>query len=164
MANLLPTLLIMIVMACIAALSVWIQEPLFAPSLASAVFVQLLSPTEPDASPYHALVGQLTGIVAGFIGVFVASAAATPPFFGSHPLVFERVIAVAIAVAVTAFGQLLLKATSPAGGATAVILAIGLESANLAGAARMAAGIVLVTGLGELARQLLLRRRPVHPK
>ena len=64
-----------------------------------------------------------------------------------------------IAALLTALGQLSLKAGSPAGGATAVIMATGAETADLAGTARLVVGIALVTGLGEIARQLLLRRR-----
>ena len=57
---------------------------------------------------------------------------------GRHPLLYARVLAVA-------------------GGATAIVLAIGLETANRHGVARLAAGIVLVTALGEAACRRVLR-------
>ncbi|TLU71082.1 hypothetical protein FE263_18060 [Lichenicoccus roseus] len=74
--------------------------------------------------------------MAGLIGVFVATAFHTPSFMGSHPLVYARVLAVAIAVPLTVLFELALRASSPAGGATAIVLALGLETANWQGSTR----------------------------
>lgn len=60
---------------------------------------------------------------------------------------------------VTSVLQRILRATSAAGGATALIVALGAETATADGAARLAAGILLVTLLGEAARWLVLRTR-----
>lgn len=147
------------VLAIIGAFSVWAQEPWLMPSLGSAVFVQTLTPEEPTATPYVTGVGQLLGLVSGFIGVYIAAATVTPMFMGENALTFARVLAVAVATLLTAGLQLALKAKSPAGGATAVVVALGLETANWAGAWRLVVGIALVTALGEAARQIILRAR-----
>lgn len=151
-------LLVAGVLAIIAALSVLLQQPLLVPSLGSAVFVQVMSPTEPNAKPWNTAVGQFVGVAAGLISVYVAFASTVPIFMGDHPLVWARVLAVVIAVTLTVLGENVLKATSPAGGATAVVLAIGAETGDWAGVGRMALAIVLVTALGEFARRIMLNR------
>lgn len=148
-----------LVLAAIALIAVWIRSPILAPSLASSAFAQILNPESPSAKPWSNTVGQVGGLIGGFVGVYLAHAFSAPPFMGTHPLLYSRVLAVAVAAAVAAALQIALRATSPAGGATAIVLAIGAETANLAGFERMLAGIVLVSALGEAARLAVLRAR-----
>lgn len=147
------------VLGVIAALSVWAQEPWLAPSLGSAVFAQTLSPDQPSAKPYSVAVGQLLGAAAGFVGMFVADATTVPTFMGDHRLALARAGAVALALLLAAALQLACKATTPAGGATAVVVAIGAETANWSGALHLTIGILLVTALGEAARRTILKMR-----
>ncbi len=156
-AKTIPPLLIALILGTIAALSAWTQEPWLAPSLGSALFTQLLSPAEEAAKPYSIFVGQVLGGIAGFAAVFIASATTVPPFFGAHPLVFTRVLAVVIAVLLAASFQLACKAKAPAGGTTSLIVAIGAEMATWKGALDLLVGIVLITILGEAARRFVLR-------
>ena len=67
------------------------------------------------ARPFSIAVGQLIGLVAGFVGVFAASATAVPQFMGDHTLVGVRVFAIIIATFIAALVQLLTSATTPAG-------------------------------------------------
>ncbi len=146
-----------LVLAAIGLVAVWTAQPLLAPSLASAAYGQILTPETASATPRSTLVGQIAGLTGGLVGVFVSGAFSAPMFMGGDPLVIERVVAVGIAVVVGAGLQLALRATSPAGGATAVVVAIGAEAASLDGAARLLVGIILVTLLGEGARRAVLR-------
>lgn len=150
-------LLVASVLALVGVVSVLLQQPLLAPSLGSAVFVQVMSPMEPSARPWNTAVGQLVGLVAGFIGVYLAFATAAPTFLGSNPLVWTRVFAVAVAVALTVLGEVALGAISPAGGATAVVVAIGAETADMSGVLRMVGAIAIVTVAGEGVRRIVLR-------
>lgn len=159
MTKLLPPLLLALVLGAIGLFSVWVAQPWLVPSLGSAAYTQLLTPDEPGAKPYSVGVGQLIGGAAGLFGVFVAGASAMPEFMHGHPLALHRVLAVLIAVLVGGAAQMAARATSPAGGATALVIALGAETANWAGAGRLATGIVLVTVLGESARQLIVRTR-----
>lgn len=156
-AKILTPILITIVLGIVAAFAAVAQTPWLAPSLASAVFTQGLTPDQPSAKPYSIAAGQFIGGASGFVGVLVGGAAAAPQFFGDHQLVAARVVAVAVAVLVSAAVQLATKAISPAGGSTALVVAVGMETANWAGANRLAVGIVLATVLGEIARQIILR-------
>ena len=159
MTHLLAAVLAAAVLAIMAAFSVWLQEPIIMPSVASAIFLQTMTPTAPSARLWNTGIGQLVGAAAGFLGVFVADATMAPHFLAHHPLLWSRVLAIGIAAAVTGLVQPLLKATSAAGGATAIVVATGVESATWAGAGRLTAGILLVTALGEACRLLLLRRQ-----
>ena len=146
-----------VVLGIIALFAVWSHEPLLAPSLGSALFTQIYSAAEPSASPYNIGVGQVVGVVGGLFGVFIAFAAPTPSFMGDHALVYARVVAVVIAAIVTALLQMILKAVSPTGGATALVVAIGAETADWEGGARLLVGIALVTLCGDIARRMVLR-------
>ena len=153
------TLLIAAILGVIAAFAVWAQEPFLAPSLGSAVFTQLLHPNEKSAMPHAILVGQILGAASGFAGVFMAGAMVAPPFMGSHPLDWVRVPAIVIAGMLAAALQLVTGALTPAGGATALVVALGGESANWHGVVHLAVGLVLVTVLGEAARKVIVRQR-----
>ncbi len=152
--------LMVIVIGGIAALSVVAQEAWLAPSIAAAAFTQLFNPLQPGARPYTIVLGQIVGALAGFAGVYAAHAVNVGKLMGAHDLSWERVAAVAIAVAITAVVQIAVKARSPAGGTTAVVVAVGAEMADWSGAMRLLGGIVLVAVLGEIARQILIRAEP----
>ena len=147
------------ILGVMAALSIWWQQPIIMPSVASVVFLQTMTPTAPSARLWNSAVGQFVGEAAGFFAVFAVSAATAPDFLAHHSLLWSRAAAIVIATCVTGIGQLLLKAISAAGVATAVVVATGVETANWAGAGRLAVGIAVVTVLGEASRLLLLRVR-----
>jgi hypothetical protein len=155
--------LIAAILGMVAACAVLAQEPLLAPSLGSAVFAQLLHPAEKSAKPYAILVGQILGGAAGFAAVFITGAAAAAPFMGSHPLAWVRVAAIVIAGFLAAAGQKLTGALTPAGGATALVVALGAESANWHGVLHLAAGLLLITVAGEAARRVILRQQQAPP-
>ena len=159
MQKVLPVAVATVAMVVIALVAVWTQEGLLVPSLGSAVFVQVFSPRQPSATPYSIGVGQFLGVVGAFVGVHLAMSAGAPQFTVGHALVYGRVLAVLIAILLTAGLQLALKATSPAGAATALVVALGLETPNWAGAGRILVGILLATAMGEIGRQLILRQQ-----
>jgi hypothetical protein len=153
------SILIAAILGVIGGFAVWAQQPFLAPSLGSAVFTQLLHPEEKSATPYAIVVGQIAGAAAGFAGVFIAGAIVAPPFTGGHPLDWVRVLAIVIAALLAAATQLVTGALTPAGGATALVVALGAESADWRGIMHLAAGLVLVSVLGEAARRAILRQR-----
>ena len=157
MSKVLPPVLVTIVLTAIAALSWGMQQAWLVPSVAAAAFLQVFSPDQPSAKPYAIAAGQIIGGVAGFIAVLVTATTVAPAFTGDHHLLAGRFAAIVIAVALTSAGQALAKATSPAGSATAVVVASGVETATWLGAGRLLIGIALVTILGEVARRIALR-------
>ncbi|MDT7951505.1 MAG: HPP family protein [Acetobacteraceae bacterium] len=157
--KILPSVVATVSMVAIALLAVWMQQGLLVPSLGSAVFTQVFSPEEPAATPYRVGVGQVIGVAAGFGGVYAAGSAWLPEFTAGHPLVYGRVLAVLIAIPVCTVLQMAFKATSPAAGATALVVALGIETPSWAGCARMLVAIVIATALGEAGRLLILREK-----
>jgi hypothetical protein len=158
-ADFVAPVLIAAIIGAVAAFGVWAQEPWLAPSLGSAVFTQLLHPEAASAKPFAILVGQVLGAAAGFAGVFLAGAGSLPPFMGGHRLLPARVSAIAMTSFLAAILQLASGALTPAGGATALVVAMGAEADNWTGAMHLAVGLLLVTALGEPARRLVLRLR-----
>ncbi|MBE7210376.1 MAG: HPP family protein, partial [Gluconacetobacter diazotrophicus] len=67
--------------------------------------------------------------------------------------------AVVLATAIACAAMFVLRALCPVGGATALVVALGSETANWDGLWRITAGIVLVTVLGEGARLAILHHR-----
>jgi hypothetical protein len=156
-----PAVAAAVVLCAIGAISIAAHDAYLVPSLGSAIFVQVMTPKEPSASP---LIGQLVALPAGFIAVFSCGADTAPAFLSGHPLSPDRLLAVAIAVILTILAQRALKATSPAGGAVALLLALGTIPPTAHGALLMSVGIILVTILGEPCRMLILyREKAVSP-
>lgn len=149
-----------VVLVAIGLLSVWIGQAWLVASLGSATFIQVLTPHEPSARIWPTAAGQACGIVGGYAGVYAAFAWAAPRFEAGDPLAMRRVLAVLVAVAVTAALQLGLRARCAAGGALALLLALGQETPDWAGLARLAVGVALVTFLGEFARRIVLSIGP----
>lgn len=155
-SKLLPPVLIAAAMVAIASAGVWLGEAWLVPSLGSAVFAQALGPEQPNARPYAIGVGQLLGAAAGMAGVFLAGAGTAPAFMGEH-VAWVRVAAVGIAMLLGSAAQMLARARTPVGGATALVVALGAETASWGGAGRLVAGIVMVTVIGEGVRRAVLR-------
>jgi len=106
-----------VVLSGIAVFSVWAQQPWLVPSLGASAPVQIMMPREPAARPWNAAVGQLAGVAGGFAGVYLAGAAATPSFMDHHELMWARVLAVTIGIALITALQALARARNPAGAA-----------------------------------------------
>jgi hypothetical protein len=157
MDSALKPVLVALVVGAIALVSVWTGQPLLMPSLASAAFSQILAPRDAASRAYNSAVGQLAGLAGGFAGAWIFGVAVAPAFAHHNPLLYGRAAAAAAAVAIAAMLQLATRATNPAGGATAAVVALGTEYATAAAALRIAVGIVLVTILGEAARMVVLR-------
>lgn len=144
------------ILLVVGLVSIWAGQPVLVPSLASAAFLQLLTPEQQAARPWNIAAGQLIGLGAAIAMVHLLGAAGTPHFMDRDPLVFSRVAAAALAAGITAAVQLATRATSAAGGTVALLVALGAETPDWAGAGRTAAGVVLVTLFGEALRRAVL--------
>ena len=153
-----PPVLIAAILGALAAFSVAAQEAWIAPSLASAVFSQLLHPRDSGSHPVNIVLGQVIGMMAGLGAVAVTGQMHAPRLMGDHDLVAGRAVAVALAALLAAVLQTATGKKTPAGGATALVVAIGIETVSWIGVVRMLVGIGLAGVLGELARRWLLAR------
>lgn len=152
----LQPILITVVTGLVALLGYWAQAPWLIPGVGASAFIQLLLPDKPAGQAYSTGVGQLIGMVGGFVAVLVTGASAAPVMSETHEIALIRVGAVALAVFLTAVVQVPLKAPSAAGAAVAVLIATGVASTSWASVGVIAASIGLVTVFGEAARRALL--------
>lgn len=108
-----------LILALIGAIAVWTHHPWFVPSLGAAAFLQTMTPDVPSAKPWNIVMGQLIGLGAGFAGVYALGVAAAAPFDGGHPLIWPRVGAVGVSIALVALlgeiARLTILASRPAG-------------------------------------------------
>jgi hypothetical protein len=147
------------ILALIGAVGIWSHHPWLVPSLGSAAFIQTMIPDQRAAKPWSTVMGQLVALGAGFAGVYAAAAQSVPPLMSGHTLIWARIAAVGIAIWLTVLLQQLIGAQNPAGGATALLMAVGTEKPTLEGAFIMVVGILLVSALGEAARFTILTLR-----
>ncbi|GAA3129531.1 HPP family protein [Streptosporangium carneum] len=112
---------------CVAvpAVIAWLLgQPFVFPSLGPTVYLALTAASTPAASPRNTLVGHLVSSASGYVALVVTGLTRVAPNL-SHPD-GRRVAAVAIALALTSAGMLLTDTTHPPGGATTLIVALGL--------------------------------------
>ncbi|MFI6515459.1 HPP family protein [Spirillospora sp. NPDC050679] len=141
-----------------AALAWWLRQPLVFPSLGPTIFLALTSAAEVPACPRNTLLGHLVSAAAGYLALAVTDLTRTPPDL-AHPD-GRRVLAVAVALALTCAGMAAPRLRHPPGGATTLIVALGLLRTP-AQLADLMAAVALTTGLLVLANRSLRRPYPV---
>jgi HPP family len=132
------------------------------PSLGPTAYLQAESPAHPSARFYNTVVGHAVGLAAGFVGVFVTFSYFDPVVLVSHELTWGRVLAAAIALALTVMVCLLLKASHPPAGATTLLVALG--AFKIEDILTVAAGVLIIGAAGELFRRMRLGDLTLRPE
>lgn len=141
------------VIAAIGALGFWSQQPILFPSLGPTIFLQTVTPNESSARPWNTLAGHAVGILAGFAALFLLGSEHAPAAMSAGSVTAGRIGATAIAIGITIAGQFILKAEHPPAAATTMLISLGSFKTDWTTVATLAVGLVLVAGLGELARR-----------
>jgi CBS-domain-containing membrane protein len=130
----------MIVIGLIASLTL---RPFIFPSLGPTAMMQFANPLDRLSSPRHVLLGHFTGAAAGYAALAVTGLLGEPlsPHVG-----ITRVIAAAVALALTAGTVIALKVEHPPAGATTLIVALGILP-QLEDFLFLMAAVVLLTAL-----------------
>jgi CBS-domain-containing membrane protein len=125
------------------AVAVVTRQPWLFPSLGPAVMLHLEKPRAPESSPRNTFAGHAVALLAGY-GALLACGLASHKSALQEGMAWPRIAAVAGSLAVTTVVLLLLDASHPPAGATALIVSLGLfhqpKQLVIAGAA-----VVLVT-------------------
>ncbi|UJR84346.1 Hypothetical protein I5071_64250 [Sandaracinus amylolyticus] len=119
--------------AAIASLAVVARatgSPFLFPSLGASAFLHFTTPLAPSASPRNTLVGHAIGIACGFGALWIVGLHDAPSAIAAG-VSDARVIAVAASLAATGALMVLLRASHPPAGATALIVSLGLVSGPL---------------------------------
>jgi hypothetical protein len=141
------------VMAIIGMLGFAFGAPILFPSLGPTIFLQTVTPNEASARIWNTLVGHAIGIAAAFAALFLFGAEHAPAAMSFGSITLGRIGATALAVGITIAAQFALAAEHPPAAATTMLITLGSFAADWQTVLLLAAGIVLVAGLGEFARR-----------
>lgn len=147
-----------LLMLLVGGLGVMVHQVWLFPSLGPTVYLQAEMPDQPSSRLYNTVMGHALGVVAGLAAVLVF-AQGDPPVFAAHVLTWGRVLAGAVAVALTSWSGIVLKASHPPAAATTLLIALGGFRPNLSDMLALAAGVVIVALAGECLRRI----RAVNP-
>lgn len=112
-------------LAVIGLLAWWTGQPLLFPSLGPTVMLLLDSPSQPSTRTPNILVGHGVGLLVGLFAITVTGLQGAPPVTEAGTS-GPRVLAAALALALTTMVLHLVDRPHPPAGATTLIVALGL--------------------------------------
>ncbi len=142
-----------VLMAVVGVIGVAASQPWLFPSLGPTAYIQAAMPDRPFARLYNTFVGHMVGLAAGFVALAVTNAWGAPNVLTTYELTPVRVWAVAIALALTMLGSLLLRSLHPPAGATTLLVALGSFQA-VRDAVVVVIGVAILSAIGELVRRV----------
>ena len=141
------------VMAVIGALAWAAAMPWLFPSLGPTIAIQAHSPDASVARPWNVVVGHAIGAIVGFACVWATGSVDQAPVNITHEISAARLVAAALAVALSMAFQHAADAHHPPAQATTLLIVVGALEASYQGAVVIAIGIALVALLGEGVRR-----------
>lgn len=102
-------------------------SPLIFPSLGPTAFVCFITPLEPSASPRNIVLGHMLGAGLGYASLWVVGLERAGPAEAGM-IGFDRVVAAALALGLTAGALVLADVPHAPAGATTLIVALGFMS------------------------------------
>ena len=125
-----------------SVLAVITHSPFIFPSLGPTAFLFFYTPTAPSASPRNTIIGHAIGVVAGYLSLVVTGLTMAGPAL-SIGVTWNRVIAAALSLGLTAGLMVLFRSPHPPAGATTLIISLGLLTKPLQLVLLMVAVILL---------------------
>jgi hypothetical protein len=141
------------VMAIIGALAWVAGMPWLFPSLGPTIAIQAHSPGASVARPWNVVVGHAIGAIIGFACIWATGVVHQAPVNVAHEISAPRLVAAALAVALSMALQHAADAHHPPAQATTLLIVVGALDASYQGAIVIAVGIALVALLGEGVRR-----------
>ncbi|MGH9328400.1 MAG: HPP family protein [Terriglobia bacterium] len=114
-----------IAIAILAGVAMVSHTPFVFPSLGPTAILLFYTPLSPTASPRHTLYGHAIGIGCGYGSLVLMGLHHAPSAIGTS-VNFQRIMAAALSLALTASLMILLKAAHPPAGATTLIVSLGV--------------------------------------
>jgi hypothetical protein len=147
-----------LLIGAVGAIAVLAGLPALLPSLGPSAVLVGLQPNHPSARPWNTLVGHALGLLAGFAAVLATGATGAPTVLGDQQLVPVRVVASAIAIALTILLCQLARASHPPAAATTLLVTLG-SIATLKQSMTLMVGVILLAVIGEGLRHVRRKRR-----
>ncbi len=127
------------------------HNPFVFASLGPTAYELIEKPQIKSAKPYNIIVGHLIGLGAGFFAIWVLNAWGAPKVATAEFVPGIRVCTAVIAVVITTFVTLALKASQPASLATSLLVAIGSMQTSRDAVAIIVA-VLIMAAVGEPLR------------
>jgi CBS domain-containing membrane protein len=112
-------------LAVIGLLAWWTGQPLLFPSLGPSLMLVADSPSQPTTRTWNIIVGHTVGLLVGLFAIVVTGLQGAPPVTEAGTS-GARVLATALALALTTAILHLIDRRHPPAGATTLIVALGL--------------------------------------
>ena len=149
-----------LLIAAAGAIGLAFRQPWLFPSLGPTAYMQVAAPKYRSSNFYCTLVGHLTGMLCGLFAVWITGSSSAPPVVADARLTPVRLLAAAIALALTILTGLLLHAVHPPAAATTLIFALGSLNPTVRGMTILLIGVVIIAVLGEAARLVRIGEKP----
>jgi CBS-domain-containing membrane protein len=122
------------------------------PPLGATVFLLFLNPSALAASPRNTILGYAIAIACGYAALLVTGLAHAPPVAVAG-VDLPRAVAAGLSIGLTSAAMVLARAQHPPGGATTLVVSLGIVTAP-SGLAALFIGAVLVTLQASVAHRL----------
>lgn len=114
-----------VTIALLTLLALLSRNPFVFPSLGPTAYLFFFSPQAESASPRNAVLGHLIGLLCGFAAYRITGMHSFPQGFGGE-VYWPRILASALALALTGAIMVLLHVNHPPAGATTMIVSLGI--------------------------------------
>jgi HPP family len=112
-------------------------------------------PEQKSARAYNTVVGHLSGLAMGFAAVAILQAWDAPTVLSTHDLSAIRIWVSVVAMALTSGMIVILRASHPPAGSTALLVSLGSFS-TWADVQVVVIGVVIIAAIGEMFRYIRL--------
>jgi CBS-domain-containing membrane protein len=116
-----------ITIGLLATLAKVLKVPFIFPSLGATTFLFFFTPSLPSASPRNAICGHAIGIIAGYSALLLFGLASAPAA-SAVGIDTSRILAVGFSLGLTGALMIIFKCGHPPGGATTLIVSLGIIS------------------------------------
>lgn len=149
----------------VAAIGWATREPLVFSSLGPTAYELVEKPYSRSARTYNIIAGHILALGAGHLSLWLLHAGASPIVASAGFVAAPRLWAALIAVTLTTFGTLAIRASQPASLSTTLLVALGsMQTAR--DAIAIAVGVLIIAAIGEPLRRrrlkLLSQSGPEH--
>lgn len=138
--------------ALLAGLAALTGQPFVFPALGPIAFLLFYAPTGPPASPRNTILGNLIGVIAGYLSLLAFGLLDAGSFIGEG-VTGPRIGAAALSLGLTAGFMVWLRTPNPPAGATTMIVSLGLIT-SLAGLVVIMLGVVLLVAQAMVINRL----------
>ena len=114
-----------VTIALLTLLALLTRNPFVFPSLGPTAYLFFFTPLAESASPRNAVLGHAIGLLCGFAAYRVTGMHPFPEGFGGE-VYWPRILASALALALTGAIMVLLRVNHPPAGATTMIVSLGI--------------------------------------